>query len=80
MRSFNCEELLLPKFLENLDLWAPFCSQKSSRDDADILQLEQQLQGLPNESTRFANRVEESISGGGHKQLLFLELHHDDIY
>ena len=33
---------------------------KPSRDDADILQLEQQLQGLADESTRFANRVEES--------------------
>jgi chromosome segregation ATPase len=33
---------------------------KSSRDDADILQLEQQLQGLADENTRLANRVEES--------------------
>lgn len=33
---------------------------KSSRDDADILQLEQQLQDLADENTRLANRVEES--------------------
>lgn len=33
---------------------------KSSRDDADILQLEQQLQDLADENTRLGNRVEES--------------------